>query len=592
VIGRATAGPALPAVKGSSRSRSLVSFALPARPAASGAPVLGRKRAGAPTGTARSDDAGAAWTLLLPSLELPFVLCVGLPTAATLRTLADRAGSVRVVCSGGAMRERARTRIEAIGAANVSAASADQASASVARADLAVVTGWRAFMALTTDEALRRAVIDARVAFVGLDGPGWPAGAPARARRASADLGRGVALRLSPGSGEIRAVAADDDVATLEFLERLALSDRGRRSRRLVHGASRRGLLVIPDEDGRRLAPPAYLRAAAAAANVHVDEHRAALSVPNEEEARTGLLHLFAPGATKPEYLVKVARDGRGNAPLHREWRALHRLQDANLAYDDELPRPVFIGHHAGLTVLGMSAVDGAPFHRRTTARADCALARAAVGWLHELGVATIAPPADATRFAGDLRGLLSRFLALYRLTPEHREGVQRHVQALLGASYSVPRVLVHGNPSTANLVVTDGGRPVFVEWGRAEIEGPPLWDLLSFVRSFGVTVARAVGMTDALAAIRRQLLGDLPVNRMLVDAVDRQCVDIGLDRGLVGPLCFMLWMQRAVEEATRLRSDQLDRGHYVGLVRLCLDEGDLPGLQRLFWGQASGAAP
>jgi hypothetical protein len=146
-----------------------------------------------------------------------------------------------------------------------------------------------------------------------------------------------------------------------------------------------------------------------------------------------------------------------------------------------------------------------------------------------------------------------------------------------------MPIVLQHGDPGTWNLLVTPGGRPAFLDWEAAEHEGMPLWDVFYFVRSFAVTVARAAGVRSSLRGLRAQLLADMPVNRLLVAAVERQCARIGLDRELVEPLFVTCWMHRALKEATRLRPARLDRGHYVNLLRISLDDADSPGLRRLF---------
>jgi len=65
-----------------------------------------------------------------------------------------------------------------------------------------------------------------------------------------------------------------------------------------------------------------------------------------------------------------------------------------------------------------------------------------------------------------------------------------------------------------------DDGRPAFLDWEAAERDGLPLWDAFHSMRSFAVIVARAAGVSRALAAVRRQLLGDQQLNRMLAAAV------------------------------------------------------------------------
>jgi len=45
--------------------------------------------------------------------------------------------------------------------------------------------------------------------------------------------------------------------------------------------------------------------------------------------------------------------------------------------------------------------------------------------------------------------------------------------------------------------------------------------------------------------------------------------------------------MHRALKEATRLPAERLERGHYVSLLRLCIDRRSAPALRRLFAIQA-----
>jgi hypothetical protein len=72
-------------------------------------------------------------------------------------------------------------------------------------------------------------------------------------------------------------------------------------------------------------------------------------------------------------------------------------------------------------------------------------------------------------------------------------------------------------------------------------------------------------------------------VNRLLADAVTRHCGAIGLAHELVETLFVTCWAHRALKEASRLDAARLDTGHYVNLVRLCLDHPGAPGLRRLY---------
>jgi hypothetical protein len=536
---------------------------------APGTAVLGHARAThfVAGSNLKGDAAGAAWLFLLPSLELELVLFVGVPSAPTLRTLSRLAREVVVACDGAGDRRRLRRRSAGVGATNVRALTPGEAL----QADLAVVSGPRWPVA---DGALRRAVLGARAAFVD----------PGRRRdngRAGRELAAASTLRLAPATGEPRSAAAARDAATVAYLEEVAPPARRAPLRRRKE--DRRGVLAHAEAGGRHLTTPSYVRHIAAAAGVDLGDHRVGLIAPSEYASRKAVLFLFRGQDEAPELVVKLTRDGAHNARLENEWRALRWLEDARLPDSGAPPRPAFFGHHAGLAVLGETAVTGAPFRSRTTARADCPLALGALGWLLDLGAASAHPAADNGQVATALGDLLARFERLYRLSAGERARLHRHVGVVAEAARPLPLVMQHGDPGAWNLLVGADGRPAFLDWEAAEPEGMPLWDIFYFVRSFSVTVARAAGVRSSLRAVRRELLDDGPVNALLVGAVERQCDQIGLDRELVEPLLTTCWMHRALKEATRLPPRRLDRGHYVKLLRLTLREPAAPGLRRLF---------
>jgi aminoglycoside phosphotransferase len=525
--------------------------------------VLGYARAttfGAGTNL-KGASAGAAWTFLLPSLELGLVLCVGAPSSATLRTLSRLADEVVVVGPGLPRVLPAR------------------------RPDLVLMSGRRAVAAVGADAELAAMLRAAPMAFLDLPGGGEPDVASARLRP-------GCPLRLTPGAGDAHSAAAEVDGPTLAWLERSARAGHRSRARSLLKRrseGSRRAVLVAPGVSPGGLRPPAYIRDIARGAGLVLDNHRAGLIAPGDYPSRKGVMFLFAGTDPKPDLVVKLVREPRHDARLENEWRALTWLQQAGLP--GVLPRPAFIGRHAGLAVLGQSAVAGKPFHSRTSARPECPLARAALNWLLELGAATAHPVADNSQVVGAIRELAGRFEALYRLTGAQRARLEHHIDALGFAAAPFPLVFQHGDPSTGNLLVTDQGCPAFLDWEAAELDGMPLWDVFYFVRSFAMTVGRAGGVRSSLATVRRELLRDRPTSRILAGAVERHCSEIGLERALVEPLFVTCWMHRALKEATRLPQDRLDSGHYVNLVRLSLDRADAPGLQLLFSPAASVAA-
>jgi hypothetical protein len=518
--------------------------------------VLGHARTSefVPATNLQGRSGGAAWLFLLPSLELGLVLCVGSPSAAGLRTLAEMADEV-VVCGSRCERWHVRRSCARLGLTGIEALAPK--ALPTRRADLMVVSGDNP---LASDPRLAAALRRARAAFFDHAGVEPAPGA--------------YELQLAPAAGEPRVAAADADGATLAYLRRSNAAGDGA-------GGSRRAVLAAHGVSTGRLRPPAYIQELAARFGVDLDAYRVGLAAPTGYASRKTVMFLFRGDEREPELVIKLARDPRQNRRLANEWRALGWLRDAYVPGD--FPRPVFFGHHAGLALLGETAVAGSPFRSRTSGRYDCPLAHGALEWLGQLAVATAHPAADKAEVGVALGELSSRFAGLYRMTRAQRTALLRHVDALGSADCSLPLVLQHGDPGTWNLFVGAGGTPAFLDWEAAERHGMPLWDVFYFARSFAVTVARAKGRTSRLGAVRRELLAGGPVNQLLASAVERHCLDIGLERKLVEPLFVTCWMHRALKEATRLSPARLDTGHYVNLLRLCLDRSDAPGLRRLY---------
>jgi hypothetical protein len=525
----------------------------------------------------KRDGAGAGWTFLLPSLELGLALSIGTPSAATLRTLSRLADEVVVVCHGAGDRRRLQRRSARIGATNVRSVQRELLTAEPLQPDLAVLADP---LPRKFGYELRGALTSARAVF--LDG------ADARAEHAlAAELNGACVLRARPAGGELRTAAAERDSTTLAYLDDVASEQRLPRrhcsdGRRRAEARGRRAMLAFPTAREAQLDTPAYVRTIAQVAGLDLAEYRVGLLAPSEYASRKAILFLFRGEESSPELVVKLTRDAAHNSRLENEWRALRLLEQTGPPGSGLVPRPAFFGHHAGLAVLGESAVAGRPLRRCTSGRADCASAGAAMRWLGELGAASAHPATPDLDLPGALHDLLTRFELLYRLGEVQRQRLRTHVEAVADAAGALPLVTQHGDPGTWNVLIADDGRPVFLDWEAAERHGMPLWDLFYFARSFAIRVAGASGGGGSFRALRSELLGDGPVNRLLAAAVERHCAQIGVDGDLVEPLYTTCWMHRALKEATRLQASKLQRGHYFKLLELSLSSPDAPGLRRL----------
>lgn len=287
---------------------------------------------------------------------------------------------------------------------------------------------------------------------------------------------------------------------------------------------------------------------------------------------------------TPPQYIVKMIRVPIFNARLKNEYRALKLLESKGIGDRETLPRVVFFGQHKDLSILGETAIDGTPLRQRTEATASCPYARAALDWLINLGAATAdSSAAMPEQVAAALQKLFRRFVEIYQLTPQHRAFLSEQMATIAHSQEAFPLVFQHGDPGTWNVMVTRSGRVAFLDWEAAEPQGMPLWDLFYFVRSYIVWAARVHGTRDRLKAFTRGFLAESPLSQMVIEVTGRYCERTSVPVHLIEPLFYTCWMHRALKEANRLKPAKLEEGHYVSLLRLCIQRHDAPTLRRLF---------
>ncbi len=543
---------------------------------------------------------GANWCFLLPRLELGRVLTVGCLAPSSLATVA-KLGDEVVVWARVADHDSLREVIERRNLGNVRILSAEQGGPlPLPDGDLDVVVvasarfagsagGWRELARVLKANGalyLEPPLLDLRRR--GLES------LPDAFRRREL-------LWAAPAWGELRFAAPAGDGPAVAYIERRFLKPLFRRKllkrpgkvaarTPLANGlVRRRALILTGDEENAATGPPAYVREIAAKAGTTIESHRWAFAAPGEYSSQKSLFFLFEGEDTQPQSVVKITRDGRHNPRLENEWQALGLLREREIGDERTRPVPLFFGCHAGLAVLGETAVVGAPFLDRTKATDDCPHARAVVEWLLELGVSTAHAVPDATQPVGRLEALLERFDELYRPDRETSRLLEDEMSALAASADALRLVFQHGDPGPWNLVVTADGSPGFLDWESADPDGMPLWDLFHFLRSFGLAVSQKAGRRDPGTSFVDQILATSGLNRLLVETTKRFGDETGLSSRLVEPLFYLCWVHRAVKEASRLPREELETGRYFNLLKLAVARRDSPGLQRLF-SLASGA--
>jgi hypothetical protein len=544
---------------------------------------------------------GANWCFTLPRLALGQVLSLGRPSSPSLVTLSRLADNVAVWAK---VQEH------------------DRLNSLIAKEDLQNVVTLRAEGStfLPAPESVIDTVLVAKPGFVRSELGGAKAQAEIervlkpggllyvesyatverwlRREKTEAWFDRSGGLNrlwLAPAFEEVLLAAPLGDSLAIEYVERFFLKPIFRRALfkrpRRVMGRSllmsrflrRRGLLVSGAGDEQATGPPAYVRALAAGAGAAVDGLRWALAAPGDHSSQKVLLFLFGKERGEPESVVKITRDARYNFRLENEWRALTLLEKRGIGQDGTCPSPLFLGHEAGLAVLGETALNGVPFLRRTEAGGGWQAARKVVEWLVTLGSTTAHQPESAPIVAARLRGLLDQFDEVYRPPKEIVRFLGDQVAAVGESGNGMRLVFQHGDPGPWNLLVTPKDQPAFLDWEAADPEGVPLWDIFHFLRSFGFSLLQERRRQDALQSFADQVLADSELNRFLVETAARYCAETSLSPKLVEPLFYLCWMHRAVKEASRLPHDRLHSGRYVNLLSLAVERRNAPGLRRLF---------
>ena len=552
----------------------------------------------------RGDLASADWRFLLPRLQFERVLCIGLPKAATLSVLASMCDELLVFAKNQKRLLKVIAEGQQRGAANLRAVCAEGLAHLPCRSgsiDLVFVTRDRSYRALTGQNAWLRecgrllrpeGVIYYEVAI----SKHSSAIDETPMVLAEAGLTRPRIFRLTPQRGEMHTAIPFDDGITAGFFRQNLMGNPTLKSRvvRLVdrlRGAQRFG--VITQRSGLEANGhlPEYLISIAAAGGKSVDDYRWGMSAAGRRNTRKVLFYLLHREQGKPEAIIKLTRSAAFNVRLENEYRALDYLNKKNIVEAGTFPPPLFFGYHGNLAVLGEGIIHGKAFRQKTSATQSCPLAKAAIEWIFDLGANT----ADATKVSSQqaavtLNGLFKQFNEIYTLSEHQHSFFVKQIGAIAQSSSTFPAVFQHGDPGIWNVMATERGGIAFLDWEAAEQCGMPLWDLFYFLRSFGTWVSRRAGMRDSLKSFSQNFLAAADFSRWLSKVVCEYCERVNLDGRLIEPLFYACWMHRALKEATRLTMAKLEKGHYINLLRLCIENRQAPGLVQLFSSNASAA--
>lgn len=318
---------------------------------------------------------------------------------------------------------------------------------------------------------------------------------------------------------------------------------RGARNR--IAGAAA-GLGRIPGERvrvtlGCRNALPPFPVAAAHDFGVPQDVRAALLPGASDLLSRCALV-LFAPGARRPGWVIKLARVPQVVVPFERDALGLGLAERAGPMVAAHAPRLLGRFEAGGLQMSVESAAPGQSLvrvlestvtpHRRKERHVE-----AIAAWLARMGQATARP---APALAGVADRLATGVLPAWGAPA-----------GLADALRGLPAVLAHHDPGPWNIVV-EGSSFTVLDWESARASAPPLWDLVYFLAHAALLLDGADLVGDPAAHVVRVFQGEAPssplVHRVLAQAAAR----LALAPEAVGPLLATCWLHHGRSHAAR----------------------------------------
>jgi len=563
--------------------------------------VLGviRGRRDPPGSLARTDDLGGAWVHLLPRLALGRVALVRATEPGLAALVATRATTLVVMDQIPHEPPDVDLLIGGPGAA----ADLEPWASSVLAAGGIVV---RENVGTRRSAAAAISPHDTVLAVHPVRGPvraAWPEGdeslsewlsgaglrsdAATRARMVSAAR---RARRLFSRSGSPdrpstrRGASAGEAALPTRRARRMLRSVAWESARRVVAGVGRIEAAVDRLQGrSRRLVlrgvapgPPAWLRDVAAE-SLPGDDYRVALAAPGEFPTQKIVLALTAVGEGVPDTIVKVGRHRLVDERIATAVSALEVIAANDLVLPGTVPAIRFAGTSDDVLVSGEQAFQGEGMNEASWRSADCPWGATARAWILDLGRRSVRPGA-----AGELAD------ALHDLQDQLPSGLlSQDEQTVLSdlaeqlRPLAVPTVMLHGDPGPWNMRVdVQSGRLCVLDWENGEPRGVPLWDLLYFLRSFGISVAGQAATGDRL---ERGLhwLRDPALAAVTADAVARYVREVGIPAAAVRPIFFHVWTYQALKEAARVPSADASRNIFLRTLRWLVAHRDAPAVNQ-----------
>lgn len=542
-------------------------------------------------------SADSAWMFLLPTLEPAHALCIGaVPphVAAQLRTSARVATFVDDLSTWSSPARSDQDGLVPVDLLVVGAAALGE----LARrpAELAMLRDLLDDDACVAVHTLQSGTEDLLGQLDGLVDVSQPrlvlepgAGPPAAGRAASANV-LGIPEQRPANAGPLLARRLRTASVLARSRVARALGRRGPLGAARAHASDLRPLRPTPvDQLDRCQAvlvgppgadlgrPPRWVRELGETAGIDVGEARWAFGPPRGYRSQKPLFLLRDTDAEGPSFVLKITQDPVFNARLLTEASALATIAADGLADAASVPQVVAATEHGGLAVVIETAWDGQPFRAHSTAEPHCPFAARAVEWFTALGERSAVPAGDDDALHRGAVRLVDRYLDVFSPAAHHRSRLAGEVERLRGRG--APAVFVHGDPGNWNLMARADGSIGVLDWENARRGGPPGWDLLLFLKTYGTFVAEAAGRRYTTATFAEQFRAGSDLRPMIDRSLLGYAERVGVDVDVLEVLTLLCWVHQALKDASRLTPDTVASSHYRQIVDACLDDPRLVAL-------------
>lgn len=555
------------------------------------------------------DLATADWRFLLASQDVRKILFVGIPEITTLSTLSTVGKELLVISPNIKEMDLLNGRLQEAGLRNIYPMvidDLDDIHLLVGSIDLVVISGVRAYWEIVgkrnAHEKLKVLLrMDGIIYFELTTVSDHIFAKTILKKYFSPGFASIKTFWTTPLSGEIRTAVPVHDRTISEYFFKNVLFGQSLKKRMLgklgaflsIKGKidliiRRRSLFIQrSSNNGGGETLPGYLLNTAQESQVDLKGMKFGFSARGKYNSNKVIFYLFRNTKQLPDSIIKMTRASKYNERLENEYRVLSYLHDNKLVDSRSFPGPVFFGYHHDLAILCQKAIHGRPFRAVTEATPDCPYARSAIDWIVNLGTQSAKGRSASTRdVLKQIVKLFNQFTAIYDLSDEHRAYLAKEISSIGHQKESFPLVFQHGDPGTWNIFVTDSGDVVFLDWESGELSGMPLWDLFYFFRTYVSWMSRRSGIHNPLRSFEQYLINESEMSILLRRTVAKYCHGTGLETKFIRPLFYTCWMHRALKESARLSLDSMNDGHYVNLLRLCIDSADSPALMDLFHGE------